>query len=579
MKDNTFRIGLCMAGAVSAGAYTAGVMDYLLEALEEWEKRKGQPGVPTHKVAIPVMGGASAGGMTTIITASALANPIKHVGVPLQKNILNEHPENRFYNTWVDLLGTDMFSKMLKTDDIKDGCVISLLNSQFIDDIANKITAIPTGTYRSMPAYFEAPVKIFTTLSNLEGFDYNTNFNSAARKEKYTMTVHNDYACFAFYDTEEQKRAIPKGWIPLNFKRAENADVAKNAAMATGAFPVGLKSRVLKRDADIISDNKWNSDIFKNTPIPSGEFVTLNVDGGLINNEPFEKVRDLLDDITLEKEIITFENAADKVEELNLLNTNYDRFVNTVLMIDPFPTKDKDRKTSSFELKQDLMSIIGYTFSTMMNQMRVKPQNYRAAMLDFDASQFIISPSRHFVDADGKVNDVFGEKAIACGALGGFSGFISKEFRVHDYYLGRFNCEIFLRDYFTVPASSMHANAIFRDGYINADKEKFKSTFDNSYQIIPIFTPHPGKGVFPMPVFSNGNSWPLIKEEVIDNFRPLMKTRAQKMLMNMMKLNFMNRILIFAGAKVVLNRMIADKAINAIKGSFDHWKLLIKKDK
>ena len=55
MKDNTFRIGLCMAGAVSAGAYTAGVMDYLLEALEEWEKRKGQPGVPTHKVAIPVM--------------------------------------------------------------------------------------------------------------------------------------------------------------------------------------------------------------------------------------------------------------------------------------------------------------------------------------------------------------------------------------------------------------------------------------------------------------------------------------------------------------------------------------------
>ena len=338
MKDNTFRIGLCMAGAVSAGAYTAGVMDYLLEALEEWEKRRGQEGVPTHKVVIPVMGGASAGGMTTIVTASALANPITPMQVPLQKDILKEHPENRFYNTWVDLLGEKMFEKMLSTSDIKDGKVISLLNSEFIDEIAHKITAPPQGTSRNVPAYFEMPVKIFTTLSNLEGFDYNTNFNSAARKEKYTMTVHNDYACFGFYDTDEEKRVIPKGWIPLNFKSGENASVAKDAAMATGAFPVGLKSRVLKRDADAISNNKWNSDIFKNTPIPSGEFVTLNVDGGMINNEPFEKVRDLLDDISVDKGFIKFDNAAQAKKDLTQLNSNYDTFVNTVLMIDPFPT-------------------------------------------------------------------------------------------------------------------------------------------------------------------------------------------------------------------------------------------------
>ena len=30
----TIRLGLCLAGAVSAGAYTAGVIDYLLETLE-----------------------------------------------------------------------------------------------------------------------------------------------------------------------------------------------------------------------------------------------------------------------------------------------------------------------------------------------------------------------------------------------------------------------------------------------------------------------------------------------------------------------------------------------------------------
>lgn len=32
--DQTLHVGITMAGAISAGAYTGGVMDYLLEALE-----------------------------------------------------------------------------------------------------------------------------------------------------------------------------------------------------------------------------------------------------------------------------------------------------------------------------------------------------------------------------------------------------------------------------------------------------------------------------------------------------------------------------------------------------------------
>lgn len=35
-----FKICLTMAGAVSAGAFTAGVLDYLLETLDVWEKAK-----------------------------------------------------------------------------------------------------------------------------------------------------------------------------------------------------------------------------------------------------------------------------------------------------------------------------------------------------------------------------------------------------------------------------------------------------------------------------------------------------------------------------------------------------------
>ncbi len=91
MKDSndTFKIGICMAGAISAGAYTASVIDYLIEALEEWQKRKdsNQPNTPTHNVEIPVIGGASAGGMMGIITAAAIQDII-HPVKELNGNIM-----------------------------------------------------------------------------------------------------------------------------------------------------------------------------------------------------------------------------------------------------------------------------------------------------------------------------------------------------------------------------------------------------------------------------------------------------------------------------------------------------------
>jgi len=54
MEEKNFHLGLCLAGAVSAGAYTAGVIDYLIEALDKWQKRKNEnlPDTPSHNVVI-----------------------------------------------------------------------------------------------------------------------------------------------------------------------------------------------------------------------------------------------------------------------------------------------------------------------------------------------------------------------------------------------------------------------------------------------------------------------------------------------------------------------------------------------
>ena len=88
-----FQIGLTMAGAISAGAYTAGVLETLLEAMDLHNNRyeRGQAGepdppgdpFPKHKVVLRVISGTSAGGMSaglgiaSLIDARSVDNDVR----------------------------------------------------------------------------------------------------------------------------------------------------------------------------------------------------------------------------------------------------------------------------------------------------------------------------------------------------------------------------------------------------------------------------------------------------------------------------------------------------------------------
>ena len=66
-----------LAGLLAAGAYTAGVFDFLIQALDEWENARNGPGastIPNHFVGIKAMSGASAGSIVAAIGAVALAD-------------------------------------------------------------------------------------------------------------------------------------------------------------------------------------------------------------------------------------------------------------------------------------------------------------------------------------------------------------------------------------------------------------------------------------------------------------------------------------------------------------------------
>lgn len=546
-NEDPFYLGLTMAGAVSAGAYTAGVMDFLIEALDEWENRKGLDNVPTHRVKIPVIGGASAGGMTGIITASAIHNKIEPVR-ELGNNILAEQPRNKFYHSWVDLIREDMFPLMLDNADISEGKIYSLLNSQFIDEVASRAIHANSEAWVQRP-YFEEHLKIFVTLSSLQGICFNVGFRGGIKSTNYYISRHSDYAAFILNRSDEHYAS--DGWIPLDFRNNVNINVARDAAMATGAFPLGLRSRKLSRLSRHVNELSWHKDITGIQPIEGDSYETLNVDGGLINNEPFEKVRDVLKAIT----------GQTKPEEYQ----DYNKFRSTILMIDPFPS-ELEKLTPG----EELFGVAASTFSAMIGHLRTKPAEIEKALQEENAGQFLIAPSRKRANFVGNIEKVEGSKAIACGSLGGFGGFLHKEFRIHDFFLGRANCEQFLREYLTVPVNS--GNPIFRNGYDQVHDLTPYLSKDGRLPVIPLFSP-PKPSPY-LPLFENGSDWPLRREQDIDRFKKPLKQRAGKIIMNLSDYSTLEKILIGIGNRVVLRGKLANGVLNSIRKSLKEHELL-----
>jgi predicted acylesterase/phospholipase RssA len=156
-KPGEFKIAINMAGAVSAGAYTAGVLDFLVEALEEWQKAKDafrmhlanpapastyQNPVPLHDVSIEAFSGASAGGMCAAIASVMVQGRFAHITNPSATKT-----NNAFYEAWVNQID---ISKLLSTDDLANGQpLVSLLDSTIIDTIAK--SALESGAPSPQP--------------------------------------------------------------------------------------------------------------------------------------------------------------------------------------------------------------------------------------------------------------------------------------------------------------------------------------------------------------------------------------------------------------------------------------------
>lgn len=294
-----FKLGINMAGAVSAGAYTAGVLDFLIEALDVWyaAQVRGEV-VPQHDVVIEVFSGASAGGMCAAISTVLLQQEFEHI-----HDIEKSGTTNRLFESWVNKID---IQELLKTEDLaKSSSVISLLDSSIIDEIAEYALA-PRDTPPVCRPYVSPHLTLFLSLTNLRGVPYSLNGKAPGSIEEITF-FHGDRIRFEVVASGATP-PLSTGAHPINPGvpgEAGGWTLLQQAAKATGAFPVFLAPRSLLRKQEEYTPPMWESvtSAVSGTPPPikpnfppglQDPLETLYVDGGITNDDPFHYAHDYL---------------------------------------------------------------------------------------------------------------------------------------------------------------------------------------------------------------------------------------------------------------------------------------------
>lgn len=490
-----FRIGLAMAGAVSAGAYTAGVLDFLVQALDAWSKAK-QLGydsdgnqVPGHEVSLAAVSGASAGSLCAAQLAVMLPYRYRHGSPKAATGDESAHsdselPWSPLYKGWVTQIDIE---KLLEPEGDKVGEALpSLLNATAIDRIV-----IDSLSFSGPPIerpWVAQPLVIRMTVGNLRGVPYAVP-TKGTLNEAEAMTEHADHMGFvlsanALSEPLASLLADHRPMPPHNTVRSPQDDPVWQsvtaAARASSAFPLALPAIKLSRP---VSDYNYRHEVEtktgthstssnraeqnkkvigivpgwdqKDAPDPY-EFVC--VDGGVFNNEPFRLAHSAL-----------------------LLGTDRDsnprggkEADSAVVMIAPFNSSaavPKAFKTTPIE------SVVMKLLNAWLKQARFKPEDLALAQLPDVFSRFLIAPDRDAVPSADNPHP----EPLASGGLQGFFGFFHESFREHDFQLGRRNCQQFLRKHFAVPPDNMCIGSGF--SHLNADLYRTKS---GDLPIIPL---------------------------------------------------------------------------------------------
>jgi hypothetical protein len=483
----TFRIALNMAGAVSAGAYTAGVLDFLIEALDAWYDARAEQlrlhggdvqtwTIPAHDVLLEALTGASAGGMCAAISSIALQEEFDHVR---QTNPPDNTAVNRLYQSWVRAID---ILPLLGTVDLpnNEGPVKSILDSTPIENIA-KTALVAAPARRKTRPWVADQLGIVLTLSNLRGIPYSVDkANEGSFEER--IDYHADQIRFSIAGSGA---ASTPTTIGLNYSQPAdpNWETLQTAAMATGAFPIMLASRVIQRTRADYENRLW--EISSSEPGNTGEsesqemikpdwagtvtstFKNVYADGGITNNNPFECARQYL---------VNAANNPDRHNPRDAMNANA-----AVISIAPFPGDEPFQAGYDAQKNSELASVASALLGALVSQSRFQGEDLKLTKDENVNSRFAIAPSD---DTEPTL------PSLLCGALGAFGGFVEEKFRGRDYQLGRRNCQQFLRVHFMLPEqnTAIAAGVAKKPEIMDDFRQAFGQNIDGTwwYSVIPL---------------------------------------------------------------------------------------------
>ncbi len=449
-KPQTFELGLVLGGTVGVGSYTAGALDFLLEALHAWHARN-----PPHRVSIPFAAGASGGAVCSTLLALISSRQIQHIRETYAQLTSHQHDRgNMLFDIWVNRLDV---GTMLTEYDIQDGPAKSLLNATVLDRTVSALAdyANDPNVRKLDRPYFTKPFRWAVTLANTRGIPYRLDVAAFEGFEGAMFEQHDDFARFAMpngidlHEQPDQKRE-DEFWVVAGPSDVEKGyasyEMMGEYSLGSAAFPAGFPARGLERpidhyrlrpllyaqqDAIKYSDIKWPqpmTDYVVEAGASTYEFVS--VDGGMFNVDPISIVHR---------------------ELAGLLGRNPrepDKATRGLFMIDPLasmPRRLEPTKTDFLDVLKSLVgsAIGGARYLTADMQLLGDPNCF---------SRFQLVPHRH---RDG--DRLLGSDALAGSALGAFGGFVARDYRVHDFMLGRHNMENYLRRFLTLRGD----NALF----------------------------------------------------------------------------------------------------------------------
>lgn len=252
-----YRLAITIAGAVSLGSFEAGVLFEVFDALCQ----HNQTASADQRIYIDVLTGASAGGMTAAIASQTL----------LYTGAVSDPYNNPFYNAWV--AGVDIQGLLpLGPNESSD---FSILSSDFVRKIAKQFllgryqTAIPTAIKH--PALNPAgAISLGLALSNLNGIDYERPLLSGGT---FNYTRFQDQILFNLGPKSDTQTS----WEPI-----------LESAVACGAFPFAFRPCALNRNFGDFSGPFL-------APWPKTPRDFAYTDGGVFQNQPLGMAKNLVD--------------------------------------------------------------------------------------------------------------------------------------------------------------------------------------------------------------------------------------------------------------------------------------------